>query len=356
MVFLPVPIIPEIIAELATEIGNLIGDITDLNAKRIRFVQDYVTEARKRYSNYNVVIIDTPHDRDGIFVHQHVEMYYTVGPITKSIGYEIYFSKFGDPFWLENLGDGGYINWSYDGSFERDGNRISAIVPSSSGPTWQQLPGVATDIGVGSDSSVWIIGTNPVPGGFGIFHWNGSAWDSVDGGAVCIAIAPNGEPWVVNNAGNIFRSTDGKGGWEQLPGVATDIGVGSDGSVWAIGTNSVPDGSSPAGNNTEGNRISVAPDGSPWVVNNVDKIFRSTDGKGGWEQLPGAATDIGVGSDSSVWIIGNNPVPDGFGIFHWNGSTWDSVNGGAVRIAVAPDGEPWMVNNAGSIFQGKGFK
>ena len=350
MAFLPIT--AELIDELVNETFSLITDITDLDGKRSSFTKYYVTEARKKYPDYNVVIIHTKHNRDGIFIHQHEELNYLLD--IKSIGYEIYFSKIGDPFWLENLGDGGYINWAYDGYFERDGNRITASVPASGGPTWQQLPGLATDIGVGRDGSVWIIGTNPVPGGFGIFHWNGSAWDSVNGGAVRIAVAPNGEPWVVNNAGNIFRSTDGKGGWQQLPGVATDIGVGSDGSAWIIGTS----GSNPAGNgiDTEGNRIAVAPDGSPWMVNNAGKIFRSTDGKGGWQQLPGVATDIAVGSNGLGWIIGTNPVPGGFGIFDWDGSAWRSVNGGAVCITVAPNGEPWVVNDAGSIFQGKGFK
>ena len=354
MAFLPLTAI--IIRKLVNETLGLLVEIAELDNKRTQFTQTFVAEARKRYPDYNVVIIHTEHNREGIFIHQHEELYFLAD--IKSIGYEIYFSKIGDPFWLENLGDGGYINWAYDGYFERDGNRITAIVPARPGPTWQQLPGLATDIGVGSDGSVWMIGTNPVPGGFGIFHWNGSDWDSVDGGAVCIAVAPNGEPWVVDNAGKIFRSTDGKGGWDQLPGAATDIGVGSDGSVWIIGTKSVTDGFALAGNgiDTEGDRISVASDGSPWVVNNAGKIFRSTDGKGGWDQLPGAATDIGVGSDGSVWIIGTNPVPGGFGIFHWNGSAWNSVDGGAVCITVAPDGEPWVVNNGGTIFQGKGFK
>ncbi len=358
---MPIPIVPaaKVITELAIITIELLVEIAELDEKRTRFTQSFVAEARKKYPDYNVVIIHTEHNQEGIYIHQHEELYFLLD--IKSIGYEIYFSKIGDPFWLENLGDGGFINWAYDGDFERDGNRISAIVPrpdpgpdpGPSDPTWQQLPGLATDIGVGSDGSVWMIGTNPVPGGFGIFHWNGSDWDSVDGGAVCIAVYTKDEPWVVDKAGSIlFRSTNGKGGWQQVPGFATDIGVGSDdSSIWVIGTG-------PAGNeiDTEGNRISVAPDGLPWVVNNAGKIFRSTDGRGDWFQLPGLATDIGVGSDGSVWMIGTNPVPGGFGIFHWNGSDWNSVDGGAVCIAVAPDGEPWVVNNAGTIFQGKGFK
>ena len=55
---------------------------------------------------------------------------------------------------------------------------------------------------------------------------------------------------------------------------------------------------------------------------------------------PGAATKISEGADGSVWVIGTNAVPGGYGIYRWNGSGWAREPGGAVAIAVAPDGTP----------------
>src|SRR5262245_43984874 len=53
-----------------------------------------------------------------------------------------------------------------------------------------------------------------------------------------------------------------------------------------------------------GTRISVAPDGSPWVVNAQNEIYRWSGGR--FQKLPGTARDIGVGGDGSAWIIGTD--------------------------------------------------
>ena len=71
-------------------------------------------------------------------------------------------------------------------------------------------------------------------------------------------------------------------------------------------------------------------------------------------KLVGAANDIDVGPDGSVWVIGTGAVPGGFGIFRWTGSTWENVPGGAARIAVGPGGVPWVTNSNGNIFRRTG--
>ncbi len=109
----------------------ILEGIQSLDEKRSRFTQDFVTNARNQYPDYNVVIIHTNHSRSGIYIHQHVELDFFLGT---TIGYEIYFSKIGDPFDLVNLGDGGYINWAFNGYFNRDGNHISAIVQTPPPP------------------------------------------------------------------------------------------------------------------------------------------------------------------------------------------------------------------------------
>ena len=50
-------------------------------------------------------------------------------------------------------------------------------------PGWKLLPGRARDIGVGASGS-WIIGTNAIAGGYGIYRWIGTNWSAVPGGAL----------------------------------------------------------------------------------------------------------------------------------------------------------------------------
>jgi hypothetical protein len=93
------------------------------NEKREAYVKAFLEEANRQYPNYNVALIHTEHDVAGQYVHQHVEV---PTDENNTIGYEVYFSKKGDPFSLDNKGDGGWINWGYSGEFERKGNSINA--------------------------------------------------------------------------------------------------------------------------------------------------------------------------------------------------------------------------------------
>jgi hypothetical protein len=221
---------------------------------------------------------------------------------------------------------------------------------------FRQLPGYALDIGGGANGSVWIVGTNAVPGGHGIYEWTGAAWAPVSGGASRIAVGPDGSPWVTNSLHQIFRREGSA--WIPYPGSALDVGVGANGSVWVIGTNPVPGGygiyewtgrawaAVPGG----GVRISVGPDGSPWVTNSFHEIFHRAGSA--WVKYPGYGTDIAVGKDGSVWLVGANPVSGGYGISHWTGSAWGPVSGGAVSITVGPDLYPWVTNSSDHIFAG----
>jgi hypothetical protein len=75
----------------------------------------------------------------------------------------------------------------------------------------------------------------------------------------------------------------------------------------------------------------------------------------GWQQMGGAANDIGAGADGSVWVIGNDVQAGGnHGIYRWTGSTWQQMPGGAVRIAVDPQGKAWVINAGHAIYHWNG--
>lgn len=96
-----------------------------------------------------------------------------------------------------------------------------------------------------------------------------------------------------------------------------------------------------------GNRISVGPDGTPWVVNSRNEIYRWMNGR--FDKLPGTALDIGVGGDGRAWIIGTDR-----GVYRWNDRAWERVEGEGVAISVDASGMPWVVNASNEIFQWNG--
>src|SRR5438045_4627753 len=119
-----------------------------------------------------------------------------------------------------------------------------------------------------------MIGTNKVPGGFGIYKLAGKNWQNIPGGAVRIAVCPGDQAWVVNDHHNIFRWVGRS--WQLIPGAAEDVGCGANGSVWVIGTNPETGGfgiyqfnGHNGWNKIPGSavRIAVGPGGDPYVVN-----------------------------------------------------------------------------------------
>jgi hypothetical protein len=72
---------------------------------------------------------------------------------------------------------------------------------------------------------------------------NSNKFESVDGGAMNIGVAPGGQPWVVNKNGGIFyRGRNNR--WTEIHGSASDISVGTDGVVWITGTDKIEGGHS----------------------------------------------------------------------------------------------------------------
>ncbi len=145
----------------------------------------------------------------------------------------------------------------------------------------QQLPGTAIDISVGANGDIWVVGTDsgalykfenntfmiPVPLPDGEYGYR-------------VAVDPGGNPWVVSANGYIFFLENGA--WARIPGLAADIAVGADGSVWIVAMLANISGGAdvfrwnpdldskwdqvecPAG--TTFARLAVMPDGTPLVI------------------------------------------------------------------------------------------
>lgn len=139
--------------------------------------------------------------------------------------------------------------------------------------------------------------------------------------------------------------------WQRLPGDASDIGVGADGSVWAIGTDERSGGYGiykwlgSRWQRVDGGalRIDVDPEGTPWIVNNSHSIYRRQGNE--WLRVGGNARDIGIGADGSVWVT------SGGGTYRYDKGSWVGVRGSGVRIDVDPDGVPWVIDHTNDIHQ-----
>jgi hypothetical protein len=146
-------------------------------------------------------------------------------------------------------------------------------------PTFSRRPGAATAIGVGANGAIWITGTNPTAGGYGIYRWNGTGWSLVAGGAVSIAVDPSGNPWVINSAHQIYHRVGS--GWAKYPGSATSIGVGANGAIWITGTNPTAGGLGiycwygSAWTPVAGGAVTIAVGrtGNPWIINSAHQVY-----------------------------------------------------------------------------------
>jgi len=74
-----------------------------------------------------------------------------------------------------------------------------------------------------------------------------------------------------------------------------------------------------------------------------------------WIQVPGAARELGIGGDGSVWVLGQtfNAQEAGYSVYRRKGENWEFANGYGVAVDVAPGGTPWIANQRGEIFMGE---
>jgi len=208
----------------------------------------------------------------------------------------------------------------------------------------------AWDVGAADTSisgPVWVVGTTNVTGGFRVYKWNGAAdtnnftADVANRGAIRIAVAANGIPWITDVNGNIFRRTSSDpttGTWTQVKGCASDIGAYGN-SVWVVGctqaTGSSGDrlykwtGSTTCGsscwtkdvNDIGATAIAVRSDGVPWIVGDSDRIFQRSSAdplSGSWAEtpasFPGTARDIAFGTNIP-YVIGTQAVGNAYQVY-----------------------------------------
>lgn len=252
---------------------------------------------------------------------------------------------------------------------------------------WTPIPGLARDIGVDALGNAWIVSlTEKSPGGYAIYQRSGSNWKKIDGGAVKIAVAPGGDVWIVDDAGQLHCRKAQDSRWANIPGGAREISISPDGNVWKVGINQEGDnyglykynGTDWEKLNGSAVHLSAGSDGNIWIVNSAGDIYWRGknywyDAKT-WELQQGfKASDLAVDRKGPAWILSATPgsdgncaiyQDDGFNGFrkepatqeslqdygYTNGFHWHVVEGSASRIVMQPNGTPWVLRKDGSIY------
>lgn len=205
------------------------------------------------------------------------------------------------------------------------------IVPSNNTGSWGTVASNVNDVAAGGDGSVWYITGRPGTAGSTVRLGGGAAQinGSLPGGKR-IAVDPQGNPWIVDFNGNIFHLVNGS--FQQQPGLARDIGVGGNGAVWIIGTNSRNGsfqvwswtGSSWVADPGSGQEIDVSANGEPVVNGSDGKVWIKDGGANqGWSQVglggltafdmglspcsPAPGTPLG---ESDMWFVTPNSNPN----------------------------------------------
>jgi len=105
----------EIVEAVVDLVEGIIDMINEDNTKRDQFTVDTVTQSGQQWPGFNWVICHTDHTTafDGTqgtdWGHTHHELDISLG---RTIGYELYWFRSGT---FTRNGDGGYLNWAYEG-------------------------------------------------------------------------------------------------------------------------------------------------------------------------------------------------------------------------------------------------
>lgn len=97
-----------------------------------------------------------------------------------------------------------------------------------------KLPGTARDIDA-KNGVVYVIGSNAVPGGYGLWKLVNAGWVQVPpGGGMRVAVTPAGIPWVIDNAGVVKRLAGAT--WMPIATEkkAIDLAFDTGGRLWVI--------------------------------------------------------------------------------------------------------------------------
>jgi hypothetical protein len=219
---------------------------------------------------------------------------------------------------------------------------------------WQQWHGRADDLSIGADGHIWIVDTTRTGGNIAL--WRDTAWLPMQAEGIPawrIAAGTKEQLWFVSAANQAYYLQEGR--YFRAPGALSEVAVGADGSVYALGVQKQAGGfglwrwTGMSWNALGKGAVDLAvdADGQVWAVDESGRISTAPKGKSHFTEVPGTAKAIAI-NGKRVWIL----LPDG-GLAYRKGNTWKKKKCPyAVRaLAVDTAGQAWIADDQGRIFK-----
>ncbi len=210
--------------------------------------------------------------------------------------------------------------------------------------TWKLLAGSdALDVAVNTDGTCYMINRTGL-----IYRYVGNDWEQLNG-SDGLAIAANGDNvFLVNTSGLIYQRVNER--WKKLPGSdAVDIAVAADGNVFMVNSagkifNYHISNRWVAMPGSDAARIATG-GGQVWMVNRAGKIYRFEPGAG-WTQTNGSSgRDIAVTGDGKVFLTNSKGA-----IYERKANAWTQLDGSSAVAVSANRQRLVMVNTNGRLY------
>lgn len=227
------------------------------------------------------------------------------------------------------------------------------------------LPKTFDEISIGGDNSIWALGTD----NYLYTHSPlGSApnFYAVPAQGTNLAVDSNGTPFLVSqNQLYFYQTSSGLHLIDSPP--ASRVSVGTDNSVWMLGTAKARGGytvyeeggalgnySFTALSGISATRIAAEPSGQGLAVDNKHNLRRYNPGNAGWDYVggPQAQDVVPTANPQDVLMLAWPKVGNDYPMLGLDLATQTIAPLGfdAVNVSVGPQGDPWAVTSSGYLY------
>jgi len=203
------------------------------------------------------------------------------------------------------------------------------------GEKWVQFPGRARQVTSGPDGAIWAVSTERATGGYALTRWSEVETQWLPLGrnmaAIQISAAPDGSLWAATEAYAVYRYAEAN--WSNVQGLAREVSVGPDGTVWILTMDPGPDGyelyAAPPGGRFRrvqpvgsGVHIAAAGVGEVWCCRDAGDVWLLRDGK--YHKQPGRSLAI-TANQGKAWRLSVSADGASVNLVGRTGRNWEEI-------------------------------